>query len=132
MHTALRHRLRFLSSARAGQSGLPAEVRGSREILPSTGGRAQHRRGERAGERAGGAVPAERPGADTGNGRGGNHERPDGRPARGRAEALISARMSVSADEDGAVDVPSYVDMEVGQSRVRSQTGFRFLADSID
>lgn len=70
-------------------------MRGSREVLPRTGGRAEHRRGERAGERTGVPFPAQRQGADTRERRGGHPQGQIGRSIGGSIENLITMRILI-------------------------------------
>lgn len=70
-------------------------MRGSREVLPRTGGCSEHRRGERAGERTGVPFPAQRQGADTRERRGGHLEGQIGRSIGGSIENLITMRILI-------------------------------------
>lgn len=65
-------------------------MRGPREVLPRSGGRAEYRRGERSGERTDVPFPAQRQGADTRERRGGHSERQVGRSIGGPIENLIT------------------------------------------
>jgi hypothetical protein len=60
VQSTFRHYMRFLPPSGAGQPRLPAQMWGSRQVLPRARRRAQHRRRERAGERAGLPVPIDR------------------------------------------------------------------------
>lgn len=88
-------------------------MRGSREVLPRAGGRAEHRRGERAGERAGLPVPALRQGGGTREGRGGRPQGQGGRRIGGSAEDSITVRTLISkTDEEDTYACPSVVERE--------------------